>query len=157
MHKSFSTVHASFANRNLATTALTDEGSDANILPYSVLKHMEKVLSDLKVSTLERPVVYGDVFVRACATGDGVVTLDIYLEIRHGSNLILQNITWNIPQEEVNSPTIGRPVLESIGSNKGLFHNMGRTEDDGFESKNEYFEVANDPPEIIHGELMAHL
>lgn len=107
--------HASLANGKMATKVLTDEGSDANILPYSVHKDLKKVFPDLKVSTLERPVLYRDVSEPACATCDKQVTLDIYLKVRHGSNLTLPDITCSIPQEELNSPNIGRRVLESIG------------------------------------------
>lgn len=51
------------------------------------------------------------------------VGLDFFLKIMHGFNLILTNITCNIPKQPNRSAIIGRHVLESIGCTNRLILN----------------------------------
>lgn len=41
--------------------------------------------------------------------------MDVFLQIRHGSSLILRNVNWTITKEELPSPILGRTVLKSLG------------------------------------------
>lgn len=46
------------------------------------------------------------------------IQTDVYLRIRHGSALFLRNVKWKVCNEPVDTPLIGRPLLDSIGCSK---------------------------------------
>lgn len=46
--------------------------------------------------------------------------MDVYMQIRDGSNLILENVSWHVPEWRISSPINGRRVLDSIRCDNGL-------------------------------------
>ena len=54
------------------------------------------------------------------AYGDGVlckmeVIVDILIEIRHGSGLLLHGVSWLVCEEDIPNVILGRQVLDEIG------------------------------------------
>lgn len=43
------------------------------------------------------------------------VTLDVHFKVRHGSNLVLGNVTWEVPNEKIDNSILGRHLFESLG------------------------------------------
>lgn len=59
--------------------------------------------------------MYRDVTGNPCITCYCTVKSDVFLQIRHGTSLVLRNITWRVTKEQIKTPIIGRRVLESLG------------------------------------------
>lgn len=37
------------------------------------------------------------------------------LKVKHGTNLIFQNILWNVSREDIETPIIGKRVFDPVG------------------------------------------
>lgn len=43
--------------------------------------------------------------------------IDADLKIRHGSSLLLRNVSWLVTDQQVETPLLGRPIQEALGLN----------------------------------------
>lgn len=59
------------------------------------------------------------------------VRLDVFLRIGHGSSLIFRNIVLKVSNESVQTPIIGRRVLESLGCDSREMLMAARVKDGG--------------------------
>lgn len=105
---------ASFANGKVSCRLLADQGADVNLLPEELAERILKH-GDYVVRKLPQPRTYKTVSGTVCARCENSITLDVHLKIRHGSNLILRNVTWEIPNGAVKEAILGRHVLEALG------------------------------------------
>lgn len=108
---------ATFVKGQVEAIVLTDQGADANLIPLHLVTDIQTKAAKVHLTDLQSPAVYSGVPGEHCLTCDKSVALDVYLKMRHGSSLILRNNTWHIPKRGIQTPIIGRMVLQSLGCN----------------------------------------
>ncbi|MEM1369510.1 MAG: hypothetical protein AAGG02_16175 [Cyanobacteria bacterium P01_H01_bin.15] len=101
-------------------TICTDIGADDNIIDFSTIAQINSagVVCDPK------PLLRPRDFRMAALLEDGTqavikcthtLTMNIELNIRHGTALMLRGVKWLVTNQEVGEPLIGRPLLEKLG------------------------------------------
>lgn len=106
---------ATLLNGAVECLVLTDQGSDTNLISSSVFEAMKKAGFKGKVTILVPPHKYQGVSKENVITCRRKITADLNLRIRHGTSLLIRNITWRVSDEESDNVIIGRPLLEAIG------------------------------------------
>ena len=104
-----------FAHGAVEIEALADQGSDPNLISSSTFQQLCKADPNLQVEILDRPARFGSINQRNAVLCDKLVTADVLLRIRHGTQLLLRNVVWHVSQGELAHVIIGRSVLEAIG------------------------------------------
>ena len=107
---------ATFASGRVESVVLADQGADCNFLPPSVVSALCKALPELEVVTLPQTQLFGTAVKDAAPLPcSRKVICDVHLRIRHGTQMLLRNVTWLISERETPHVIIGRPVLAALG------------------------------------------
>lgn len=107
---------ATFCHSAVEATVLADQGSDACILPPSILEGMVKADQDLTVTQLRKTIYYETVNKSAPSLAcSKAVKADVLLCIRHGTNFSLRNVEWTVGDNLVSHAILSRHVLQSLG------------------------------------------
>ena len=107
---------ATFASGKLNAVVLADQGADCNFLPPSVVDEISKALPELKRVPLQHTQMFGTAIKDAeplpCSSK---VVCDVHLRIRHGTRLLLRNVTWLVSERAMPHVILGREVLTALG------------------------------------------
>lgn len=106
---------ASFCKGAVESIALTDQGSDVNLVSPSVMEKIKNADSELSIYTLNPPKIFSSIVQKVKVTCYSYFVADIQLRIRHGTNLIIRSVKWLVGDVENDHVTIGRPLLDSLG------------------------------------------
>lgn len=106
---------ASFEKGALETELLADQGADVNFISSRQFKEIQQKKPTIHPKALLPTQIYRSVTGNPCLICKMSVDMNVFLQIRHASSLILRNVSWKITEEEIPSPIIGRRVLESLG------------------------------------------
>ncbi len=107
---------ATFCDGAVEAVVLADSGSDANIIPPSVLAKIKGADKNLLVTKLPNVVHYGTADTSASSLPcSRKVTSTVLMRIRHGTNLALRGIEWLVSDRETDYVIIGKRVLASMG------------------------------------------
>ena len=105
---------ASLADGAVEHVVLADQGSDANIMPLSILDNLLISTPNLKVSQLQPPHVFKSVTNGNLVCNKSTIA-DVRLRIRHGSSLLLRGVAWEISTIDLPYLILGRHTLSQIG------------------------------------------
>lgn len=106
---------ATFVKGNIETNLMADQGAKGNFILASFLDEIKKHLPSVHTEKLSPSLIYRNVTGDPCLPCTQSVKLVVFLQIRHGTSLILQNINCKITDEDLKTPIIGRRVLEFLG------------------------------------------
>ena len=107
---------SSFCEGAVKCKVKADQGSDINLVPPSVLRDILKHDDSVLVEELRNPRSYGTV-----VKGGQQVTCNkkfrttIYIQVRHGSDLVLRGVEWLVSEQETEYVLLGEPVLRALG------------------------------------------
>ena len=107
---------SSFCEGAVKCKVKADQGSDINLVPPSVLRDILKHDDSVLVEELRIPRSYGTVI-----KGGQQVTCNkkfrttIYIQVRHGSDLVLRGVEWLVGEQETEYVLLGEPVLRALG------------------------------------------
>lgn len=105
----------SFARGCIETKVMADQGADANFISAKLLDEIKQKMGNIQQQTWNPPQTFRGVTGDPCLTCASSVKLNVFLQIRHGTRLVLRNIQWKVTKEDITLPIIGRKVLESLG------------------------------------------
>lgn len=105
---------ACFAKAALSTILIADHGVDTIPIPAKLLENIMPQTRHIEISTLSPPHAYSEISGEVCAMCTQSITLNVNLRIRQGSGLLLRNVVWKIPKEEIPVVILSGQVLESI-------------------------------------------
>lgn len=112
---------ATFALGAVESVVMADQGSDANVLPPTVLDALKKATPGLAVEELKPPHSFDFLDQSSGIVCHKRVVADVQVRIRHGTKLVLRNITWHVSDAPTKVVVIGRRVLQAIGcDNKAM-------------------------------------
>lgn len=92
---------------------IADQGVDTNLISSKILANIQKHDTKLVVRDLGPPHTYRNVSGDICVTFETTVTLDVYLKVRNGTNLISRNISCELSKNAVDMAIIQSRVPES--------------------------------------------
>ncbi len=104
---------------NISVVVMADNGSDDNLMPPHVLR----ACPDTLVSELDSPIEFKmavnskpgqEEYIIVCNQS---VRASVPLNIRHGTNIFLSNVTLVVPSNPCDTVLLGRPLLEALGLN----------------------------------------
>lgn len=98
----------------LVTEVMADHGAFANFISSKFLQKLMKESDSFRSQDLKPTQTYWNLAGDTCLKCHQFVKLDVHLQIRHGTSLLLRNITWKGTVEELQIPIILRWVLESF-------------------------------------------
>lgn len=113
--KSSTIFEASFANAEVVARITADQEANRNILPPAVREQITQGMLSLSIKNLPLPHTWKAVSGTAYITSVEIVPLDLCFKILHTSSLLLRNVTWKIPSENIDVVILRTRVLESIG------------------------------------------
>lgn len=91
-------------------------GAKTNLIPLQVVPSIQVQSAMLHITYLQSPAVYRGATEEHYVTCHKIVMLDAYLRMEHEFSLIIVNIAWLIPNEEILPSIIRRTDLVSLGS-----------------------------------------
>lgn len=118
---------ATFMEGRVECMVLADIGADDNIIPTELLTELLKQESELKVENLSPPKVFKSAVKDTIDGGSAKINcskkvqLDVKLNIRHGSYLLLRNVVWLVSDKDADCAYLGRPLLEHLGLDAGNY------------------------------------
>lgn len=117
-----SLLKASFAKEKFESNVIAAQGANASFILASFLEKLKELLTSRPEEKHGPSLIYRNVSVDPCITCAKLVFLDVFLQIRHRSSLILRNVNWKITNENRTTPTIKRGVLEFLAcDNRRMF------------------------------------
>lgn len=89
-----------------------------------------------------------------CAICEKEVTVDVHLKIRHRSNIVLRNVTWEIPNDKIENAIIVRRVLEALGCDNRSMLEAASNQHEGDIDVKVALETVNEHAEGSDAELL---
>lgn len=87
---------------------MDEQKADTNLISLQMVEEIISLQSDLIIRTLDHALLYKGGSGELVVISDRVVTLDVFLKGRYGTNPILRNIELEVPKEHMDYPIIGR-------------------------------------------------
>ena len=116
-----STLFKAIFAQSIEALVLVDYCTDENLMPPAIFQLLEKSNSDFNIRYLDTPIEYSMATDAQGISGvvkvvcSKLVTTDVKLRIRHGTNLLLRNVEWAVCEQQAKHVLIGCPLLEALG------------------------------------------
>lgn len=79
------------------------QGPNHSLIPSALYFKICRIQPYSNLHTINPTVIYKGISFRAFAMYDRCCKMDVYLECRRGSSLILRNFDWKVPSESISS------------------------------------------------------
>lgn len=109
---------ASFGDESSEVDVIYYQGADAYVFLGTGAGKIRKRILNLQINPFKTEQIYRGVPGEPCLTFHKNVKLDVNLNIRPGSQLILQNVELKFSKEIMVKPIIGRRTLKLLGYDK---------------------------------------
>ena len=123
-----STLFTAIFAQSIEALVIADKCADDNLMPPAIFKLLEKSNSDFNIKYLHTPIEYSMAVDVQGTSGvakvvcSNLVTTDVELSIRYGTNLLLRNAEWAVCEQQAKHVLIGRLLLGALGfDTAGIF------------------------------------
>lgn len=87
-----SLLRTSFARGAIESSVMADERADADFISAILLNKFQQKLGSIQMESVNPPQLFRGVTGGLCLSCSNTFKLDVYLQIRHGTWLLLRNI-----------------------------------------------------------------
>lgn len=123
--KNTSLFSAEFCSVAVQISVLSDQGTDVNLVPPSILKLIQGADLKFQVSKLPKLVEFPSAKSKAeKGPCNSQICADVWLRLRHGTNFMLRQMTWYVSGNEIQHVYIGRYILTSLGLNNRMLREV---------------------------------
>lgn len=122
---------ASMAKGAVECLILTDQGADVNLMPKTLFEELNRAGGITKTTILVPPRTMTGIGEPANITCKKRIVADVQLRIRHGSALLVRNVSWYVSEQEFKNAIIGRPLLEQLGCDNKTILEAAKDQHDG--------------------------
>ena len=104
-----------FRGSDKVYTLCADTGSDMNLLPNTVLIDLEQDSSCLEVELVRPPVELKTILLTRSVNCSRKVTVDMSIRVRHAKRLVIKNLEFYVPDENISEVLLSDATLKRLG------------------------------------------